>query len=106
LIIVYYRVSSASQKNDMQSQRQAIETFCTARGLAIDEWLSRQKFFFKKLLPRNDIGSGLNYKRKKFLKLMDLVESGEVSTLIIAHKDRLVRFGFEWFRGLSFLKKT
>ncbi|WP_069473024.1 IS607 family transposase [Candidatus Marithrix sp. Canyon 246] len=83
--IVYYRVSSASQKNDMQSQRQAIEIFCTARGLAIDEW------FY-------DIGSGLNYKRKKFLKLMDLVEAGEVSTLIIAHKDRLVRFGFEWFQ--------
>ncbi len=31
-------------------------------------------------------------------KLMNLVESGEIATLIIAHKDRLVRFGFEWFQ--------
>ncbi len=51
-------------------------------GLAVDEWL-------------HDIGSGLNYKRKNFTKLMNLVETGEISTLIIAHKDRLVRFGFE-----------
>ena len=84
-VMVYYRVSSASQKDDLKSQRQALETFCAARGLAIDEWLY-------------DIGSGLNYKRKNFTKLMNLVESGEIATLIIAHKDRLVRFGFEWFQ--------
>jgi predicted site-specific integrase-resolvase len=84
-VIVYYRVSSANQKDDMKSQRQALETFCAARGLAVDEWFQ-------------DIGSGLNYKRKNFTKLMNLVETGEISTLIIAHKDRLVRFGFEWFQ--------
>ena len=84
-IIVYYRVSSAGQKDDMKSQKQALEIFCTAKGLAIDEWLY-------------DIGSALNYKRKNFKKLMDLVETGEISTLVIAHKDRLVRFGFEWFQ--------
>ena len=38
-VIVYYRVSSASQKDDMKSQKQALETFCAARGLAVDEWL-------------------------------------------------------------------
>jgi len=57
-VIVYYRVSSASQKDDMKSQKQALETFCAARGLAVDEWLY-------------DIGSGLNYKRKNFTKLMN-----------------------------------
>ena len=44
-----------------------------------------------------DIGSGLNYKRKQFNELMEKVERGEVSRIVIAHKDRLVRFGFEWF---------
>jgi len=83
-VVVYFRVSSAAQKDDLQFQRQALETFCTARGVAVDDWLY-------------DVGSGLNYKRKNFIKLMDMVEEGEVSTLIIAHKDRLVRFGFEWF---------
>ena len=87
-VMVYYRVSSASQKDDRKSQRPALETFCAARGLAIDEGLY-------------DIGSGLNYKRKNFIKLMNLIESGEVSTVIIAHKDRLVRFGFEWFQSFG-----
>ena len=83
-IIVYYRVSSAGQKDDMERQKQALEVFCAANGYAIDEWY-------------NDIGSGMNFKRKNFNKIMKMVEMGEVQLLIIAHKDRLVRFGFEWF---------
>ena len=46
-----------------------------------------------------DIGSGLNYKRKQFIHLFELVEQGRVKTIIIAHRDRLVRFGFEWFEA-------
>ncbi len=82
--IVYSRVSSSGQKNDLSNQKAALEEFCTARGLEVAEWLE-------------DIGSGLNYSRKNFLKLMDMVERGEVAAIIIAHKDRLVRFGFEYF---------
>jgi len=44
-----------------------------------------------------DIGSGLNYKRKNFINIMEMVERGEISEIVIAHKDGLVRFGFEWF---------
>lgn len=83
-IITYCRVSSASQKKDLISQRFAVESFCLAAGKVIDEKLE-------------DIGSGLNYKRKNFSKLMEMVERGEVKEIVIAHKDRLVRFGFEWF---------
>lgn len=82
--VVYCRVSSASQKKDLISQKNAVEAFCLAAGKVIDEKLE-------------DIGSGLNYKRKNFLLLMEKVERGEISEIIIAHKDRLVRFGFEWF---------
>ena len=46
-----------------------------------------------------DIGSGLNYKRKQFNRLMELVERGRVAMILIAHRDRLVRFGFEWFEA-------
>ncbi|KHD05631.1 hypothetical protein PN36_00650 [Candidatus Thiomargarita nelsonii] len=59
-VVVYFRVSSATQKDDLQFQRQALETFCTARGVAVDDWLY-------------DVGSGLNYKRKNFIKLMDVI---------------------------------
>ena len=87
--IVYCRVSSANQKKDLISQKKAVESFCLAAGKAIDEKLE-------------DIGSGLNYKRKQFLLLMEKVERGEVSEIVIAHKDRLVRFGFEWFEKFCY----
>jgi putative resolvase len=47
-----------------------------------------------------DVGSGLNYKRKNFTALMDMVERGEVAEIVIAHQDRLVRFGYDWFERL------
>jgi len=85
--IVYCRVSSAAQKADLQSQKAAMEQFCLAKGLVVGELLT-------------DIGSGLNYTRKNFLAITEAVERGEVGTLVVAHKDRLVRFGFEWFEAL------
>ena len=47
----------------------------------------------------SDISSGLNYKRKKFLRLREMIELGQVRRLIIAHRDRLVRFGYEYFEA-------
>jgi predicted site-specific integrase-resolvase len=44
-----------------------------------------------------EVGSGMNFRRKKFLALMDAVDAGEIGTLILAHADRLTRFGYEWF---------
>lgn len=82
--IVYSRVSSVAQKPDLLNQVKALEVFCTANGYAVDSWLS-------------ETGSGLNYKRKKFNKLFLDIEMGKVSRLVVAHKDRLVRFGYEWF---------
>lgn len=83
-IVCYTRVSGGNQKKDLTNQKYALETFVVAQGKAVDEWLS-------------DIGSGLNYKRKFFIQLMKDVENGFVSEIIVAHKDRLVRFGYEWF---------
>lgn len=37
----------------------------------------------------------MNFKRPKFLRLIDDIINGQIETLIIAHKDRLVRFGFD-----------
>jgi predicted site-specific integrase-resolvase len=82
--IGYTRVSGNDQKKDLMSQRGALEQYIISNGIAIDEWLS-------------DVGSGLNYKRKNFNYLLIEVESNRVGRIIIAHKDRLVRFGYEWF---------
>ncbi|MBI2570560.1 MAG: IS607 family transposase [Candidatus Schekmanbacteria bacterium] len=83
-VAVYYRVSSAGQKQDLLSQKAALEQFCIASGKAVSLWVC-------------DIGSGLDYNRKGFVDLIDMVEHGEISEIVIAHKDRLVRFGYEWF---------
>jgi predicted site-specific integrase-resolvase len=82
--IAYCRVSNQTQKDDLKNQKSYINEFCLNKGLEIDEWFV-------------DIGSGLNFKREKFNKLLEYVEHGIVSNIIIAHKDRLVRFGYEWF---------
>jgi predicted site-specific integrase-resolvase len=44
-----------------------------------------------------DYGSGLNYNRKKWNKLIDSCMTNEVNTIIVTHKDRFIRFGYEWF---------
>lgn len=82
--MVYCRVSSRSQLPDLKSQVSAMRQFCLGGGIAVDEWME-------------EIGGGMNFKRKEFLSLMDRIERGEISKLIIAHKDRLVRFGFDFF---------
>ena len=82
--VVYARVSSPSQKPDLANQVAALRTYCEQHHYQVDEWIE-------------EIGSGLNYKRKHFLQLLEQIELGQVRRLIIAHKDRLVRFGFDFF---------
>jgi predicted site-specific integrase-resolvase len=77
--IAYCQVSSAAQKADMKNRRRILEDFCAARGVANTEFI--------------EVGGGLNFKRPKFVATMDRVESRQVSHLIVAHKDRLIRFG-------------
>jgi len=86
LTIVYTRVSGVAQKPDLANQMKALEAYCQQHTITVDEWLS-------------DIGSGLNYKRKQFNRLMELIELGQVRRLILAHRDRLVRFGYEYFEA-------
>lgn len=82
--IVYCRVSSRNQLPDLTSQVEAMRAFCLGGGIAVDEWLE-------------EIGGGMNFKRNAFLNLFDRIERGEIAKLIVAHKDRLVRFGFDFF---------
>jgi len=86
LTIVYTRVSAVAQKSDLANQMKALEAYCQQHTITVDEWLS-------------DIGSGLNYKRKQFNRLMELIELGQVRRLLLAHRDRLVRFGYDYFEA-------
>ena len=44
-----------------------------------------------------DYGSGLDYNRKKWNGLLDEVMEQKVKTIVITHKDRFIRFGYDWF---------
>lgn len=77
--IIYARVSSRGQKEDLE----------------------RQSAFLKERYPSHrvikDIGSGLNSKRKGFKTVLDLAINGRLKEVVVTHKDRLVRFNFEMF---------
>lgn len=75
--VLYARVSSRVQKPDLVTQ--------------IDFLQSR----YPDCEVIQDIGSGLNYRRKGFLALLERVLSNDVGLVVIAHKDRLCRFGFD-----------
>jgi putative resolvase len=82
--IAYCRVSSSSQRPDLANQRAVLEQFTAARGLANVEFIE-------------EVGGGLNFQRRHFVSMIDAIGRGEVATLVVAHRDRLTRFGFEWF---------
>jgi predicted site-specific integrase-resolvase len=81
-VIVYCRVSSSGQKDDLSSQVTAMEQFCLAQGVVITDLIQ-------------EVGGGLNFKRPKFLQIIQWSIHGEVKSLYVAHKDRLCRFGFD-----------
>lgn len=88
LNIVYCRVSSKSQKDDLATQHQAMEHFCLGAGIPISEIY-------------DEVAGGMNFNRKIFLSIIDKIEQYEVSKLVVAHKDRLVRFGFAFFEHFA-----
>lgn len=47
-----------------------------------------------------DIGSGINYNKNGLNQLMNRIINGEIDKIVILHKDRLVRFGYELIENL------
>ena len=86
LKIGYCRVSTHNQKNSLQNQEEFLRSYTNAKGVVLDEVFT-------------DIGSGINYNRKNFNKILELVEAGKISEIYVTYKDRFVRFGFDWFNN-------
>lgn len=82
--IIYTRVSTSNQKDDLTNQVDFLRQYANAKGIIVDEVIE-------------DYGSGLNYNRKKWNKLIDSCMTNEIGTIIITHKDRFIRFGYDWF---------
>lgn len=88
--IIYTRVSTSNQKDDLKNQIDFLRQYTNSSGIIIDEVIE-------------DYGSGLNYNRKKWNKLIDECMLNEIDTIYITHKDRFIRFGYSWFE--RFLSK-
>src|SRR5207248_8199007 len=85
--VCYCRVSSQAQRPDLKNQRRIVEEFAIAKGIANLEFIE-------------EIGGGLNFQRPKFTALVDSVVADELAMLVVAHQDRLARFGFALLQHL------
>jgi putative resolvase len=81
--VLYGRVSSHDQKADLTRQMERLRSFASGLGLQDVEAVE-------------ELGSGLNGKRPKLLKL--LADPG-VTRIVVEHRDRLARFGVEYIEA-------
>lgn len=82
--VIYARVSTRNQKDELQNQVDFLKQFCNAKGIIVNQCIE-------------EFGSGLNYNRKKWNKLLDDIMGNRIKTIVITNKDRFIRFGYDWF---------
>ena len=61
-----------------------LRQFCNSKDIIVDQCVE-------------DYGSGLNYNREKWNELLDEVMEQKIKTIIVTHKDKFIRFGYDWF---------
>ena len=83
-VVLYSRVSSSKQKDDWERQAIDLRSYAKDNGI-------------KNFIEIGDVGSGLNFKKRGFTRLLLHVLQGKVSEVVVAHKDRLLRFGVDMF---------
>ena len=86
-VVLYARVSSSSQRNDLERQVRALEEWARSNNIVDYEVVT-------------DVGSGLNEDRKGFKRILKLVIGRKISRIVVAYPDRLTRFGFKTIEEL------
>ena len=82
--VIYCRVSNTKQKDDLDKQETILKEYVISNGYKVD-------YVFK------DIASGMNENRKDLNELIKLVVENKVNKVFISYKDRLTRFGYNYF---------
>ena len=80
--IIYARISSQGQKDDLERQKRMLQ------------------HRYPEYILIEDIGSGLNLNKRGIRKIVDLAIGGKIEEVVVVHKDRLARFGFELIEDL------
>jgi putative resolvase len=91
LTVAYARVSSHDQKEDLKRQAEVLSSYCAQHG-----------WNFQVI---QDLGSGMNYRKKGLKNVINLIIEKRISRLVLTHKDRLLRFGAELIFALCEAKQ-
>jgi putative resolvase len=83
-VALYARVSSADQKEDLERQMQRLKDYAASKGYHVTKTVS-------------ELASGLNDSRPKLMKLLT---DKSIGVVVIEHRDRLTRFGFNYIEQL------
>jgi len=83
-VVIYARVSSSENKRNLDSQAERLTQYAIARGYQIKESIK-------------EVGSGINDNRPKLQKIL---REGKATKIIVEHKDRLTRFGYNYLTTL------
>ena len=83
-VVIYARVSDHASKDNLERQAQGLIEYANARGYQI-------------VAVVKEIGSGVNDKRRK---LMEVLSRDDYDILLLEHKNRLTRFGFNYIQTL------
>jgi excisionase family DNA binding protein len=87
-VAIYARVSSNTQRNDLGRQVEALKL-----------WVSKN-FPNAEYVVVTDVASGLNEDRRGLRELIEMAKGKEVQAVVVAYRDRLTRFGFEYLKVL------
>jgi len=85
--VIYARVSTYKQKNDLVLQINKIQTYCSDNNIHIDKIFS-------------EISSGLDLDRSEFAKLLDDIFDYKIKTVYISNRDRLTRLSFRTLEAI------
>lgn len=83
-VCIYARVSSSENKDNLEAQARRLSDYCTAKGWQVTEVVK-------------EIGSGLNDSRAKLTRIL---KKKDIALIVVEHKDRLTRFGFNYIETL------
>ena len=85
--VIYARVSTQKQKNDLLNQVDRVTDYCNKNGLVVERVYS-------------DIASGLSYDRGEFRNMLDDIINHRIKSVYISNKDRLTRISYDMWKQL------
>lgn len=85
--VIYARVSTQKQKNDLKKQVQTLRNFANEKGIIVNH-------------VYEDVASGLNYDRGGFQNMVNDIINHQIKIVVISHKDRLTRVSFDMWKQL------